>query len=555
MQIYIRTVILLPLPMDSQGDLQTFSSSVKDMKWMSKQTNNANCSVSNEQAGYGWNCFDGDLPYAQDPAASHSRRLPLLNLNAAEGGGPGHGPGEKRTTADSSSSIEQRLFLCCTCCHRIKPEELEKHWLQFHRPSGQGTQMFCIDCRGVIKALKDLRTHLTCFQRESTRRSHSKCSKCHFTASCNRSLRRHMRMFHQPKYCGCCGLEINGKAMEQLEKFKYLGVLFTSDGKFEEKIDRRIRAASCFLDFTWRQANHEKKCYAQRRARKLQKICMVAKCAVVASTDGTQSVTPASDCSEEEKSESRTSPMEACQVSSSTVEENVTALELLPDKANAETFVNKNKSDGEREIIDRTAVSVKAENITESHWHDIKSTEVGDLNGPEVKTGDAVIDHGEGSEEQIAGSPLSSSMANSASQILAGQTFTSVDEVISSSIYSARVAKKRPARTPTSQSSCVFAKSNFTCTLCPTICAYKHSIIRHLRNIHRIADPSQFYHEKPIEDGDEQLEQRTVACQVSTRCAACDEKDAVIKRLEVKLKRIFALSDPVSYRDVVNGCN
>ncbi|VDP20535.1 unnamed protein product [Soboliphyme baturini] len=37
---------------------------------------------------------------------------------------------------------------------------------------------------------------------------------------------------------------IKGEAVEQAEKFKYLGVVFTSGGKCEEEIDWRIGAAS-----------------------------------------------------------------------------------------------------------------------------------------------------------------------------------------------------------------------------------------------------------------------------------------------------------------------
>ncbi|VDP25617.1 unnamed protein product [Soboliphyme baturini] len=36
-----------------------------------------------------------------------------------------------------------------------------------------------------------------------------------------------------------CPLQMNGEAVEQVEKFKYLGVVLTSDGKLEEEIDRR----------------------------------------------------------------------------------------------------------------------------------------------------------------------------------------------------------------------------------------------------------------------------------------------------------------------------
>ncbi|VDP09475.1 unnamed protein product [Soboliphyme baturini] len=36
---------------------------------------------------------------------------------------------------------------------------------------------------------------------------------------------------------------IKEKAVEQMEMFKFLGIVFTSDGKFEEEIDRRIGVA------------------------------------------------------------------------------------------------------------------------------------------------------------------------------------------------------------------------------------------------------------------------------------------------------------------------
>ncbi|KAI3364000.1 hypothetical protein L3Q82_001596 [Scortum barcoo] len=36
-----------------------------------------------------------------------------------------------------------------------------------------------------------------------------------------------------------------GEVLPQVEEFKYLGVLFTSEGKMEREIDRRIGAASC----------------------------------------------------------------------------------------------------------------------------------------------------------------------------------------------------------------------------------------------------------------------------------------------------------------------
>ncbi|KAI3371028.1 hypothetical protein L3Q82_023678 [Scortum barcoo] len=44
-----------------------------------------------------------------------------------------------------------------------------------------------------------------------------------------------------------CPLQVGGEVLPQVEEFKYLGVLFTSEGKIEREIDRRIGAASMQL--------------------------------------------------------------------------------------------------------------------------------------------------------------------------------------------------------------------------------------------------------------------------------------------------------------------
>ncbi|VDP48679.1 unnamed protein product [Soboliphyme baturini] len=49
------------------------------------------------------------------------------------------------------------------------------------------------------------------------------------------------------RFLARCSLQIKGETVEQLEKLKYLGVIFTSDGKFEEDIDWRIGVASGVL--------------------------------------------------------------------------------------------------------------------------------------------------------------------------------------------------------------------------------------------------------------------------------------------------------------------
>ncbi|KAI3375630.1 hypothetical protein L3Q82_003944 [Scortum barcoo] len=41
-----------------------------------------------------------------------------------------------------------------------------------------------------------------------------------------------------------CPLQVGGEVLPQVEEFKYLGVLFTSEGKIEREIDRRIGAGA-----------------------------------------------------------------------------------------------------------------------------------------------------------------------------------------------------------------------------------------------------------------------------------------------------------------------
>ncbi|KAI3364565.1 hypothetical protein L3Q82_010836 [Scortum barcoo] len=44
-----------------------------------------------------------------------------------------------------------------------------------------------------------------------------------------------------------CPLWVGGEVLPQVEEFKYLGVLFTSEGKMEREIDMRIGAASAVM--------------------------------------------------------------------------------------------------------------------------------------------------------------------------------------------------------------------------------------------------------------------------------------------------------------------
>ena len=42
-------------------------------------------------------------------------------------------------------------------------------------------------------------------------------------------------------------LQVNGARVKQIEKFKYLGVAFTSDGRQDEELDTRMGKASAVM--------------------------------------------------------------------------------------------------------------------------------------------------------------------------------------------------------------------------------------------------------------------------------------------------------------------
>ena len=42
-------------------------------------------------------------------------------------------------------------------------------------------------------------------------------------------------------------LQVNGATLKQIEKFKYLGVVFTSDGGQDEELDTRMGKASAVM--------------------------------------------------------------------------------------------------------------------------------------------------------------------------------------------------------------------------------------------------------------------------------------------------------------------
>jgi len=44
-----------------------------------------------------------------------------------------------------------------------------------------------------------------------------------------------------------CSLQVNGASLKQVEKYKYLEVVFTSDGKQDEELDTRMGKASVVM--------------------------------------------------------------------------------------------------------------------------------------------------------------------------------------------------------------------------------------------------------------------------------------------------------------------
>ena len=64
----------------------------------------------------------------------------------------------------------------------------------------------------------------------------------------NTSMTEVMAFSRQPMECT---LHVSGAQLRQVEEFKYLGILFSSDGKQDKEISRRINAASTILRELW----------------------------------------------------------------------------------------------------------------------------------------------------------------------------------------------------------------------------------------------------------------------------------------------------------------
>ncbi|KAI3361713.1 hypothetical protein L3Q82_001949 [Scortum barcoo] len=79
-----------------------------------------------------------------------------------------------------------------------------------------------------------------------------------FAKGCSVSVRPEQELGSHCRQVAC-PLRVSGEVLPQVEEFKYLGVLFTSEGKMEREIDRRIGAASAVMRSVYRTVVVKKK--------------------------------------------------------------------------------------------------------------------------------------------------------------------------------------------------------------------------------------------------------------------------------------------------------
>ena len=54
-------------------------------------------------------------------------------------------------------------------------------------------------------------------------------------------------VLHLPRNSVQCSLQVGGVSLKQMEKFNYLGVAFTNDGRQDEELDARSDKASAVM--------------------------------------------------------------------------------------------------------------------------------------------------------------------------------------------------------------------------------------------------------------------------------------------------------------------
>ena len=71
-----------------------------------------------------------------------------------------------------------------------------------------------------------------------------------FAGACNTAgmkISTVKQVLHLSRNPDQCVLQVNGATLKQVEKFKYLGVAFTSDGRQDKELDARIGKASTVM--------------------------------------------------------------------------------------------------------------------------------------------------------------------------------------------------------------------------------------------------------------------------------------------------------------------
>ena len=77
-------------------------------------------------------------------------------------------------------------------------------------------------------------------------RALNSCADAYDTAGMKISMAK-TDVLHLSRNPDQCALQVNGATLKQVEKFRYLDVAFTSDGRQDEELDSRIGKASAVM--------------------------------------------------------------------------------------------------------------------------------------------------------------------------------------------------------------------------------------------------------------------------------------------------------------------
>ncbi|KAK3516423.1 hypothetical protein QTP70_011957 [Hemibagrus guttatus] len=112
-----------------------------------------------------------------------------------------------------------------------RSQGLEGVWFGYHRIS---SLIFADDVVLLAPSSLDIQHALGCFAAE--------CEAAGMRVSTSKS---EAMVLNQKKVA--CTIQVGGEILPQVEEFKYLGVLFTTEGRMDHEIDRRIGAAAAVM--------------------------------------------------------------------------------------------------------------------------------------------------------------------------------------------------------------------------------------------------------------------------------------------------------------------